>query len=58
MQGCNVGGCKRCIVLEKAERIWFKEQLSLPISPQLNDEQIQHVVNSLANVSNEMKNLD
>ena len=47
MNGCGQGGCSRCGKLENIERIWFQEQMSLPISPQMSDEEIKYILDSL-----------
>jgi perosamine synthetase len=47
MNGCRQGGCKHCGDLKNIEHIWFNQQMSLPISPQLNNEQIEYVNNSI-----------
>jgi len=51
MSGCVQGGCSRCGKLEKIERIWFHEQMSLPISPQMKDEEISYIQQSLVSSS-------
>lgn len=47
MNGCGQGGCSRCGSLENSERTWFKEQMSIPISPQMSDEEIEYIQNAL-----------
>jgi len=51
MNGCIQGGCSRCGKLENTERIWFHEQMSLPISPQMKDEEISYIQQSLVSSS-------
>lgn len=41
MMGHNQGECPVC------EEIWFKEQLSLPISPQMPDDEIEYITDSI-----------
>ena len=48
MRGCRPGGCIKCGSLEKVEHSWFKEQMALPISPQLTTEEVDYVCDSLA----------
>ena len=50
MNGCSQGGCSRCGKLENIEKIWFQEQMSLPISPQMSDEEIKYILDSLENI--------
>jgi perosamine synthetase len=47
MSGCQQGGCSRCSKLENIERIWFHEQMSLPISPQISDNEMEYIIDSL-----------
>jgi dTDP-4-amino-4,6-dideoxygalactose transaminase len=41
MRGHNIGECPVC------EHVWFKEQLALPISPQMEDWEIETITNGL-----------
>jgi len=41
MRGHRLGECPVC------EHIWFKEQLSLPISPQMSDDEIDYIAEAL-----------
>jgi dTDP-4-amino-4,6-dideoxygalactose transaminase len=41
MQRHGPGECPVC------ERVWFKEQLSLPISPQMPDEEVQTIIDAV-----------
>jgi perosamine synthetase len=52
MNGCGQGGCSHCGKLENIEKIWFHEQMSLPISPQMKDEEIDYIQESLAKAFN------
>jgi dTDP-4-amino-4,6-dideoxygalactose transaminase len=36
-----LGECPNC------ERVWFKEQMSLPISPQMTDEEIDRIAEAI-----------
>ena len=44
MQGHNDGECPVC------ERVWFKEQMSLPISPQMTGDEITIIIRALKSV--------
>ena len=57
MNGCGVGGCDRCVGLDNLERVWFREQLSLPISPQISDDDIDHIAKALMQSMNELGTL-
>ena len=41
MHGHNIGECPVC------ERVWFKEQLSLPISPQMPESEVNYITEAL-----------
>lgn len=41
MHGHYLGECPNC------ERVWFKEQMSLPISPQMTDEEIDRIAEAI-----------
>jgi len=41
MRGHKVGECPTC------ERVWFKEQLSLPITPQMPDEEVNTILDAV-----------
>jgi len=43
MRGHKIGDCPVC------ERVWFKEQLSLPISPQMKESEINYIMEALKN---------
>jgi len=42
MNGHGMGECPVC------ERVWFDEQLSLPISPQMRDDEIDYIIEALS----------
>lgn len=44
MQGCKLRARNG---LENVEHVWFKEQLSLPISPQMNDNEIEYIQDAI-----------
>lgn len=48
MQGHDLGECPVC------ERVWFNEQLSLPISPQMKDWEINTIIKALKATMNTM----
>jgi len=51
MRGHNIGECPVC------ERVWFKEQLSLPISPQMRESEVNYIIEALNDgIENFMKN--
>jgi len=43
----RMNGCGNSIGLENCERVWFNEQLSLPISPQIKDDEIEIISNAI-----------
>ena len=52
MNGCGQGGCNHCGNLENIEKIWFHEQMSLPISVQMTVEQVEYIQESLIKATN------
>lgn len=49
MKGHNLGECPVC------ERVWFNEQLNLPISPQMQEWEINSIIEALSATMNELK---
>jgi hypothetical protein len=49
MQGHNLGECPVC------EQVWFHEQLSLPISPQMQEWEITTITTALKETMERMK---
>lgn len=49
MKGHKAGECPVC------ERVWFKEQLSLPISPQMPDEEISIITNAVKDTAEKVR---
>lgn len=49
MNGHNIGECPVC------EHVWFNEQLSLPISPQMQEWEIETIINALYETMKELK---
>ena len=45
-------GVGECPVFEK---IWFNNQLSLPIYPSMDDQTINHIIKSIENTISELK---
>ena len=52
MRGCKQGGCEQCSKLKNIERMWFEEQMSLPISPQMKSEEIDYFCESITKIFN------
>jgi len=49
MHGHKAGECPVC------ERVWFKEQLSLPISPQIPDKEVNSIIDAVKNTSEKIR---
>ncbi len=52
MYGCSQGGCNHCGKLNNIEKIWFQEQMSLPISPQMKTEEIKYINDTFIEIFN------
>jgi perosamine synthetase len=48
-QGHYQGECPVC------EQIWFKEQMSLPLSPQMDDEEIAYIIEAVKSASDKLR---
>lgn len=46
-RGCKEGGCRHCNGLKHVEDVWFNKQMSLPISPQITQQEIEYIQKSL-----------
>jgi perosamine synthetase len=50
MRDHNIGECPAC------EHVWFNEQLSLPISPQMREEEVRRITEALRKTMKELRN--